>query len=57
MDKKTLQNLDDELDKLEISFDIAVEQGRMEESLLKLQKIVRKNREWRKVLHGYILTR
>ncbi|HAU0358786.1 TPA: hypothetical protein JBF68_15890 [Legionella pneumophila] len=52
-----LMELDTELDKLELSYDICLENGlskpdenRLKESHLKLREIVRENKKWRKEL-------
>lgn len=55
MDIKKLANLDLELDKLEMSYDICLEHGLDDENKLiashfKLREIIRKNNEWRKEL-------
>jgi hypothetical protein len=56
MDIRSLEGLDRELDKLELSYDLCLQDGlngnpqRLQESHLKLREIIRKDREWRKEL-------
>jgi hypothetical protein len=55
MDIEKLLRLDEALDKLQIDYDIALEQGiddpqRLKESHFKLREVIRKNSHWRKEL-------
>ena len=55
MEIEKLLHLDEELDKLQINYDVALEQGiddpnRLMQSHFKLREVIRKNSEWRKEL-------
>jgi hypothetical protein len=52
---RKLLRLDEELDKLQINYDVALEQGiddphRLKKSHFKLRDVIRKNSHWRKEL-------